>query len=178
MTAQDNEFELAVTLKVKVRKLEQDDLAKLEWFGQFIHYRRLFLRSYRGQLDGSRLMLVADINGFPIGRLFIQFRSKKASISDGRKRAYLYSFYVMELFQGQGIGTHLIKTAESILLERGFEVATIAVAKVNEGALRLYQRQGYHIFREEEGRWRYYDHNNILRHVHEPCWLLEKMLGG
>ena len=178
MTAQDNDFELAVTLKIKVRKLDRDDLAKLEWFGQFIHYRRLFLKSYRGQLEGSRLMLVADVNGFPIGRLFIQLRSKNTGISDGKRRAYLYSFYVMELFQGLGIGTHLINAAEMMLLERRYDTATIAVAKENEGALRLYQRQGYHIFKEEEGRWRYYDHNNILRHVHEPCWILEKILSG
>ena len=178
MTAQDNMFEFAVTLKVKVRELELADLAKLEWFGQFKHYRRLFMKSYRGHLEGNRLMLVADMNGFPIGRLFIQLRSQNARISDGRRRAYLYSFYVMDLFQGQGIGTHLIKTAETLLLERGYQMATIAVAKENEGALRLYQRQDYQIFSEEEGRWRYYDHKGILHHVHEPCWMLEKRLSG
>lgn len=176
MTAQDEVFELAVTLQVTIRKLKQSDLHLLEWYGQFKHYRRLFLKSYHGQLAGSRLMLVADVNDFPIGRLFIQFRKQNSRISDGKRRAYLYSFCVLDWFQGRGIGTQLIQAAETILSKRHYEVATIAVAKENEGALRLYQRQGYHIFGEEEGRWRYYDHRNRLCHVHEPCWLLEKLL--
>jgi GNAT superfamily N-acetyltransferase len=178
MTAQDEAFELAVTLRVKIRKLKQADLRLLEWYGQFKHYRRLFLKSYRGQLEGSRLMLVANINDFPIGRLFIQFHGQNTRISDGKNRAYLYSFSVLDIFQGQGIGTRLIQSAEIILRDRDYEMATIAVVKENEGALRLYQGQGYRIFGEEEGRWRYYDHRNILRHVHEPCWLLEKVLFG
>lgn len=176
MTAQDNRFEYSVTLQITIRELEYADLAKLEWFGQFKHYRRLFLKSYRGHQEGSRLMLVADLNGFPIGRLFIQLRGQNARFNDRKRRAYLYSFHVMDMFQRQGIGTHLINAAETILIDHRYEVATIAVAKENEGALRLYQRQGYQIYGEEEGRWRYYDHRNILRQVHEPCWVLEKAL--
>lgn len=176
MTAQDEAFEIALNLEVKIRRLEQADLRKLEWYGQFKHYRRLFLRSYHGQLEGSRLMLVADMNDFPIARLFIQFYSKNTRISDGKNRAYLYSFYVMDMFQQQGIGTRLIQAAETLLSQRAYRTATIAVAKENAGALRLYQRQGYRIFSEEEGRWRYHDHRGKLRHVHEPCWLLEKDL--
>jgi ribosomal protein S18 acetylase RimI-like enzyme len=177
MTAQDESLEIAVSFTITIRKMHYDDLRKLEWYGQFTHFRRLFLRSYQGQQDGSRFLLVADAKGFPIGRLFIQFGNKKnTKLSDGVTRAYLYSFQVMEVFQGQGLGTRLIRVAESLLVQRGFRLATIGVVKTNEGALRLYQREGYEIYGEDEGRWRYIDHRGIEQKVHEPCWLLEKSI--
>jgi ribosomal protein S18 acetylase RimI-like enzyme len=177
MTAQDESLEIAINFTVTIRKMRYEDLRKLEWYGQFIHFRRLFLRSYQGQQDGSRFLLVADAKGFPIGRLFIQFGNRKTMrFSDGVNRAYLYSFQVMDLFQGQGLGTRLIRVAEALLVQRGFSLATIGVVKTNEGALKLYQREGYKIYGEDEGRWGYTDHRGIEQKVHEPCWLLEKSL--
>ncbi|MGB1285787.1 MAG: GNAT family N-acetyltransferase [Aggregatilineales bacterium] len=167
-------FELRGT--VTVRKVRESDLKLLEWQGQFRHFRNLFLRSYQGQLKGNRYMLVADYNRYPIARLFIRFSSRNALIADGHQRAYLYSFYVLEMFRGQGLGTYLIQSAETLLKARGFGEISIAVAKDNPGALRLYQRQGYEVFKEDEGRWQYVDHRGRMRQVHEPCWLLEKHL--
>ncbi len=176
MSAQTDIFQLSLQLDVTIRKLEREDLPKLEWHGQFKHYRRLFARSYQGQVDGHRLMLVADVNDFPVGRLFIQLYSPRSKVSDGRTKAYLYSFHVMELFRGQGIGTRLIQAAETILKKKRFRYAKIAVARDNEGALRLYRRQNYRIYGESEGKWQYHDHRGRVRYVHEPCWLLEKNL--
>ena len=56
-------------------------------------------------------MLVADCNDFPIGHIFIQLSSGEQHIADGRRRAYLYSLRVMDMFQGRGIGTRLIDEA-------------------------------------------------------------------
>jgi len=176
MSAQAEINRLAIQLDVTIRKLRRDDLPKLEWYGEFKHYRRLFRRSYQGQVDGSRLMLVADVNDFPVGRLFIQFYSPKSRVSDGRTKGYLYSFHVMEMFRGQQIGTRLIHNAEAILRNRKFHKATIAVAKENIGALKLYQREDYVIYGEDKGQWQYYDHRGRVRSVNEPCWLLEKQL--
>lgn len=176
MNAQLDISRLSIQLDVTIRKLHREDLRKLEWYGEFKHYRHLFLRSYQDQVKGNRLMLVADVNDFPVGRLFIQFYNPRSQVSDGQTRAYLYSFHVMEMFRGKSIGTRLIHSAESILLKKQFRYATIAVAKDNEGALRLYQGQNYHIYSENEGRWQYPDHRGHIRYVHEPCWLLEKTL--
>lgn len=176
MSAQADIFQLSIQLEVTIRKLQRHDLPKLEWHGQFKHYRHLFARSYQGQVDGNRLMLVADVNDYPVGRLFIQFYSPRSKVSDGRTKAYLYSFHVMEIFRGQSIGTRLIHAAETVLHKKKFHVAKIAVARDNEGALKLYQRQNYHIYGESEGRWQYHDHRGRVRYVHEPCWLLEKKL--
>ena len=82
----------------------------------------------------------------------------------------------MEMFRGQGIGTRLIQEAEAIIITRNIERVVIAVAKTNPDAKRLYERLGYRIFAEDEGRWHYTDHRGVTHNVHEPCWLLEKFL--
>jgi ribosomal protein S18 acetylase RimI-like enzyme len=82
----------------------------------------------------------------------------------------------MEMFRGGGIGSRLIESAEADLITRKFSIATIAVAKNNAGALRLYERYGYRIFDEENSDWNYVDHQGVTRRVREPSWLLEKNL--
>ncbi|GAB5490579.1 MAG: hypothetical protein Phog2KO_07940 [Phototrophicaceae bacterium] len=177
MRTQTDHTQFAIQLDVTFRKLCEDDLPKLEWYGEFKHFRNLFRRSYQGQLRGERLMLVADVNDFPIGRLFIQYGHKgRSRLSDGRSKGYLYSFHLMEIFRGKGIGTQLIHTAEDILIRQNYSWATISVTKDNEGALRLYQGQGYSIFGEDEGKWHYHDHHGMVRYVHEPSFLLKKRL--
>jgi GNAT superfamily N-acetyltransferase len=166
----------SVTLPIHFRAAEAADLPKLEWYGQYAHYRNLFRRAYREQIQGRRLMLLADCQSFPIGHVFIQFTSNNPVIADGRQRAYLYSFRVMEMFRGRGIGTRLLAEAEHITRSRGMQVVTLAVSKENPGALRLYERLGYEIFADEAGRWSYTDHNGVIQNVNEPCWLLEKWL--
>lgn len=161
---------------IRLRLAEHDDLQKLEWYGQYTHYQQLYQRAYREQLLGNRLMLLADYNGFPIGQLFIQLHSSNKRIADGTTRAYLYSFRVLDIFQGQGIGTWLVEETESILMDRGLQWATIAVSKKNHGALRLYERLNYQKFAEDSGKWHYTDHQGSIHHINDPCWILEKHL--
>lgn len=164
--------EMPITLRIAVRA----DLSKLEWCGQYTHYRHLFRRAFRDQQAGRRLMLVAVTSDFPIGMIFIQLQSAEHKVADGITRAYLYSLRVMEMFRGKGIGTSLIQEAEGIVMDRGFQWTTIAVAKDNHGARRLYERLGYCIFKDDPGQWSFIDHHGQVRRVNEPCWLLEKKL--
>ncbi len=175
MTALDN-ISLTIELPIHLRLAEKADIPRLEWYGQYRHFRQLFRRAYREQLQGRRVMLIADCNAFPIGHIFVQLHSSNPRIADGQARAYFYSFRVMEMFQGQGIGTWLILEAEHMLRERGFHWVTIAVAKDNPGALRLYERLNYRKFADDPGRWSYTDHQGRVRKVEEPCWILEKKL--
>lgn len=80
------------------------------------------------------------------------------------------------MFRGYGIGTRLLEEAESVILERNFPKAVIAVAKVNHSARRLYERLGYRVFAEDAGRWSYLDHEGRTRQVNEPCLLLQKQI--
>jgi ribosomal protein S18 acetylase RimI-like enzyme len=170
MAALDNQPLSSMLLHVPVvlRLAEQSDLPKLEWYGQYTHFRTLFRRTFREQQHGKRLMIVADCNDFPIGQVFVQ-------LTPG-ERAYLYALRVMEMFRGQGIGTALIAEAERLATGRSIYRATIAAAKDNPRARELYERQGYRVYADDPGYWSYVDHKGVNQFVHEPCWLLEKRL--
>lgn len=176
MTALDDPGSFDLKLPVHVRQATREDVPRLEWFGQYTHFRNLIRRAYKEQARGSRLMLVADFNGFPVGQVFIQLAGGNTRLADGAERAYLYAFRVLLPFRGLGIGTHLMYRAEGELTVRGYRRVTIAVAKDNFGARRLYERLGYAIFAEEPGRWSYVDHLGVRQYVHEPCWLMLKRL--
>lgn len=176
MTALDNPAPFTLTVPITLRTATCEDLPLLEWHGQYRHYRNLIQRAYREQLHGRRQMIVADFNGFPIGQIYVQLVAGNRRIADGRQRAYLYAFRVMDLFRGQGIGSTMMHYVEGELIQRGYQWATIAVAKDNEGALRLYRRLSYRPFDEDPGQWQYVDHKGITRHVDEPCWIMEKRL--
>lgn len=178
MTAHESDFVFDITMPVRIRKLTRDDLRKLEWGNVFIHYRKVFLRNYQEQLKGNRLLLVADCNTYPIGRLFMQFKSSGGRLADGISKGYIYSFNIMAMYRGHGIGSRMLSAAERIFAKNQFETVTIAVAKDNFGALRLYQRHGYIIFGQHDGRWQYRDHNNQIQQVDEPSWLMKKALSS
>ena len=159
-----------------IRPANAADLPKLEWFGQYWHYRKIFERTFREHLQGRRLMLVADVNGFPVGQVFIQFESIERRFADGRERAYLYSLRVLTPFQKRGLGTQLIMAAEEYIRARGCQWITIAVAKDNLGAQRLYGRLGFTVFSEDPGKWSFIDPGGRRHFVDEPCWVMQKPL--
>lgn len=165
-----------ITASVNVRPAVAEDLRLLEWFGEFWHYREKFEMTYAAQLIGRRLLLVADLNGYPVGRIAILFEGGNPLYANGRTRAYLYSFQVMSFLQGMGIGSRLLDTAEGHLRQQGYRHAIIASAQDNGGALRLYERRGYRQFGTDPGRWSYTDPDGVVHQVDEPCWLLKKRL--
>lgn len=168
--------ELTLKATLKIRKAVFEDLRRLEWNGQFTHFRKLFRRAYLEQHNGKRLMLVMDFNGYPIARLFIQFLSTDGIMADGKNTGYIYSFTVMEHFRNLGIGTRMLNTAENILRKRGYQLATISVAKHNTRALKLYKREGYRLYAEDKGQWQYHDHEGKIHYVNEPSWFMKKSL--
>lgn len=168
--------QFTASLDFTIRPARQDDLDKLEWYGKHENLRSLFARSYREQKRGRRLMLIAETNDFPVGRVFLQFKGNNAIFADGSERAYLYSFHVMEMFRGIGLGTRLVAEAEQVVQLRGFRVVTLAVAQDNLRALQLYHRMGYRRFGDNKGSWENPTKLGYLLPSHEPCWLLEKEL--
>lgn len=169
-------------VNVEFRLAREEDLSLLEWYGQYTHFRRLFRATYREQVSGKRLMLLADMNGFPVGHIFIALDLGKRRLNRmhskqvNTRRGYLYSLRVMEHMRGMRLGTHLILYAEQLLRKHGTPWSTISVAKINNSARRLYERLGYYIYGEDEGRWQYTNHLGEIVQMHEPCWMLEKRL--
>ncbi len=174
MTIAEPQTRLVIDMPIRLRPATADDLPKLEWYGQYRHFRNLFRRTFREQQAGHRMILLATANDFPIGHIFIQYKVRRAKAR--APHAYFYSFRVMEMFRQQGIGTWLLQEAETIVMDRGQRWATIAAAKENIAARRLYERLGYRIYGEDAGEWSFVDHRGQTREVSEPCWLLEKKL--
>lgn len=165
-----------VNTTVELRLAQQADLLNLEWFGQYTHYRELYARTFAEQQQGKRLMLLAAVNAFPIGQIFIHLNDAGMPEAFRQRRGYVYALRVMEPFRGQQIGTRLILQAEQLLQEHGYRWVLIAVAKDNQGARRLYERLGYVVFKDDPGRWSYVDHEGQVQHVAEPSWMLRKRL--
>ena len=162
-----------ITLNLTFRLAREEDLPKIEWMGVYKKFRRLYRHTFEEQKAGRRLMLVADFNNYPIGHVFLHVRNSQIW-DDGR--GYLYALRVMEPFQGMKIGTALIRQAEQILKSYGLLYATISVAKENTGARKLYEREGYKIYDEDDGKWSFQDHKGRTIFVDEPSWMLEKKL--
>lgn len=161
---------------VTIRPLTEADLPALEWDGAYTHYRPIFLEMWRDMQRGQRWLLVAASDHQMVGQVFLQFWSSDPRYADGRTRAYLYALRVKPPWRQLGLGTRLVQTAEDLLCARGFDVVTIAVAKDNFGALRLYQRLGYAVFSDDPGVWYFTDVNGVAQTVEEPCWVLGKCL--
>ena len=55
---------------------------------------------------------------------------------------HLFSLAVDQAFQGQGLGSHLVRSILNDLASRNGQVCQIVVEAQNAGALRLYERLG------------------------------------
>ena len=65
---------------------------------------------------------------------------------------YLDDFSVTEAYRNLGIGTALIRTAESFAAEEDVSAVLLHVEKTNGSGMRLYERLGYSVFRDDGNR--------------------------
>ena len=153
---------------VTIRSVRASDLPKLEWFGAYAHFRELYQRTWHDHLAGRRLMLVADLDGFPIGQVWLDVVPTDF--------AYLYALRVMEPLQGLGIGTHLIQSAEALAISHGYRQIQLAVERSNVGARRLYERLGFQVYTQRVDAWSYTDHHGQTHWVQEDVFVMRKPL--
>lgn len=162
--------------KVEIRALLKAELPGLEWDGEYIHFRSMYERAYRRTETGEGLIWVAALNGKMLGQVFVQLRSGRNELVDGHSRAYLYAIRVRPAYRNLGLGSRMMYVTENDLIWRGYQYATLNVAKENTDGLRFYERHGYKIIGEDEGRWSYTDHVGQTHLVHEPAYRMEKRL--
>lgn len=160
--------EFDVIARVIIRSARAEDLPKLEWFGAFAHFRQLYQRTWCDHQAGRRLMVVADLNGFPVGQVWVDVIPTDY--------AYLYALRVMEPLQGTGIGTRLIASAEALARGHSYRQIQLAVEKTNTRARRLYERLGYRIFSQRVDVWSYTDQHGETHWVQEDVYGMRKML--
>jgi ribosomal protein S18 acetylase RimI-like enzyme len=161
--------ELAIRLGVTIRPAVAADLTDLEWYGHLRHLRPHIATVLERRERDETELLVAVANGFPVGRLGIDFARRPG-------KALLWSFAVIPNLQSLGIGTALIHAAEAVASERGVTTVEIDVGKDNPRAQALYERLGYAVVGEEQGTWSYVDDAGNKVVVIDDDWVLRKTL--
>ncbi len=162
---------------IAIRKMQKSDLPALEWDGEYIRYREVYLLEFERSQIGSSVLWVADKPGAGvIGQLFVQLNAERQELANGQTRAYMYAFRIQPHYRKAGLGTRMIQVMEDDLLRRGFSWVTLNVGKINYSARRLYSRLGYRVVAHEAGRWSYHDEKGILQNVEEPAWRMEKFI--
>ena len=160
-----------------IRHPAQADLLALEWNGAYSHFRRLYQEIYQSSLRGEAILWVIELpEAGVIGQLFVQLISSRKELADGEMRAYIYAFRIQSDYRSKGLGAHLLSLVENDLIERGFRIAVLNVARDNEGARLFYQRHGYQVVAAEPGQWFYLDNLGRRCWVDEPAWRMEKFL--
>lgn len=163
--------QFSTSLTFCIRPVQRTDLPKLEWFGMFTQYRNIILQAFERQENAEVVMLVAEINHFPIGQVWIDL-SKGSKASTG----ILWALRVLLPFQRLGIGRRLLISAENLLIERGFAIAEIGVEKDNMDARILYERLGYQIVKENVETWEYLTPDGQQIQETSIEWILHKRL--
>src|ERR671922_708606 len=79
---------LRLDLDCIVRDVRASDLPLLEWFGIYAHLRRMEEANYRDVEAGTKLWLVAGVNGFPVGHVKVNLRVDDPS--RGNPRGYIF----------------------------------------------------------------------------------------
>jgi ribosomal protein S18 acetylase RimI-like enzyme len=162
----------AIVAEVVVRTCRAEDLPALEWFGQFTHHRQVFTEAFARHLRGENLMLVADLNGFPVGQAWIDLTKRRAD-----SVGYVWAVRVFSILRNLGLGTALMATAENLLQERGFAIAEVGVEKDNAAARRLYERLGYRVVRGLVEEYQYTPPGGAPTVQQVEQWLMHKQLG-
>ena len=158
-------------LDVTIRLCERKDLLDLEWFGLFAHNHDLFLSAYERHEKGENIMLVAEVNLFPVGQIWIDLTKRKID-----SIGVLCALRVMPSLHNLGIGSALIRSAESILQSKGYRVAELGVEKNNDHAKRLYEWFAYRVVGDNIEEWDYTTPQSGTVHAAIHEWIMHKTL--
>ena len=130
---------LELSLPIEIRALRDGDLDSLQWDSEQA-IQADYVRATVAERGDDVTFLLAVANGQPVGRLGLDF---------GRKAdegiVHLWAFSVLASLQRLGIGTALMRAAESLIAAapRGATVVEIGVDEWNRDAAKLYRRLGY-----------------------------------
>lgn len=163
--------------QVCIRQANKDDLTRLEWDGEYTHFRRLYAETYMMVEQGKAVIWIAEVDADGlIGQCFVSLKGNRPELADGVIRAYIYGFRIRPEHRNHGVGTQIMYTVEEDLWKRGFRQVTLNVGKDNQNARRFYDRLGYNVIGSDPGRWSYIDDKGKRRDMHEPAWRMLKNL--
>ncbi|HWH69019.1 MAG TPA: GNAT family N-acetyltransferase, partial [Candidatus Sulfotelmatobacter sp.] len=160
-----------VTLQITLRPCRHRDLKLLEWYGLFTAHRRIIRSAYRRQQRGGNLMLLAEVNGVPVGQVWVDLCRSKSETTP-----FLWALRVIPWLQGLGIGTRLLEAAEAEVRQRGFTCLELGVEKPNRRARKLYERLGYRVVGQLQDEYSYRTPQGRSVHVKTDEFLMRKQL--
>lgn len=162
-----------VAVEVTIRLAEPRDVDALEWFGMFTQHREIIREAHERQQRGENLMLLAVINDFPIGQIWIDLTRER-----DERTAVLWAFRVFPVMQGFGIGSRLLANAESVAQSHGCVCTEIRVELANAPAVLFYQRRGYPVVREDREPFSYTTPWGERAHLQLEELVLRKSIAG
>jgi GNAT superfamily N-acetyltransferase len=164
-------------VSLEIRSAADADLAPLvAALGQ----RRFFSERLASQRGGGGVLLVAWLDGRPVGDVFLD--REPATEPEVRRRLpgvpTLIHLEVMGPFQRRGIGTALIHAGQTTARRLGHQHLAMGVGIDNPGARRLYERLGYTDWGHGTvvTSWQEHDHAGLLVTVTETIHLLVRHL--
>lgn len=164
-----------LNLKIEFRRCRRDDLEALEWWGQFSEHREIIRAAFERQRLGELVMLLADLEGFPIGQVWIDFRPTPRT-EEGKISASLWAVRVLPPLRNQGIGEKLMLAAEEIVRGRRYDELALTVERSNPGAKRFYERLGYRTSGNADGEYSYRSPTGQVRRIPLNQWVMRKPL--
>jgi len=127
---------------VEVRVAGRDDLAALV---AVLGQERFFADRLARQDDGRGLLLVALVDGRPVGDVYLWL--EPAEEPEVRRHLpgvpLLGHLEVLPELRSQGIGRDIMQAAEDLLRRGGYERVALGVDMDNHRAAELYHRLGY-----------------------------------
>jgi ribosomal protein S18 acetylase RimI-like enzyme len=119
-----------------IRACRPEDLAALEWGGEFTHDRSLIDMVHDLSRAGKMAMLVADTGDQLVGQVWVDFaRSQDV--------ATLWALRVRPRWRRRGLASALLAASESLARARRVSYTELEVEPTNTAALQLYARRGY-----------------------------------
>lgn len=109
---------------------------------------RIRREEYRAWLaDGSGTLFVAGADAdAPVGYAMLRMHEPGATWDLGAQVGEVESLAVAADARGAGVGTRLLASCRDELRGRGIRYWSVAVVEANEGAVRLYEREGFRAY--------------------------------
>ena len=128
-----------LSLPIEIRPLRNGDLDGLDWDSEQA-IQADYVRKTVAEQGDDVVFLVALANGQPVGRLGLDFGRKAEE-----RIVHLWAFSVLPSLQRLGIGTAMMRAAESLIAAapRGAALVEVGVEEWNHGGAKLYRRLGY-----------------------------------
>ena len=152
--------------KHEIIQLKPDDYSRCSNIWDMKRSPDMAERFYGELVSGNRIIYIYTVDGDYVGEVALVFEKNDPDYCIPGRRIYVSRLVVKETFRNQGIGGRLIDHVVNQAAKLDYQEISIGVDKVNEGALRLYQRKGFDevIFDGEDKAGPYY---KLLKRIQE-----------